>query len=94
MDKKIYLSDYFWKLIVTRNAMVGLFKILEDIPEKKIILDFNKIEFMSRSCTDEYIKRKSGCEKKIKEINTSRNIMTMFLLVARQNKLNNKIITQ
>jgi len=77
--------------MVTRNAVISLFKILDDIPEKEIILDFNKIEFMSRSCTDEYIKRKFECWKKIKEINISQNIMAMFLLVARQNKLKNSV---
>ncbi len=93
MNKKILLSDYFNKMIITRNAVADFFSLLSQIKEKEIVLDFKEIEFMSRSCADEYIKRKLSLHKRIIEINLSPNILAMFLLVVRQNRLDSKIIT-
>lgn len=93
MAKKIYLSDYFGKMIITRNAVANFFSFLSRMQEKEIVLDFSEVEFISRSCADEYIKRKLISNKQIKEINISSNVSSMFLLVARQNSLNTKIIT-
>lgn len=93
MIKKIYLSNYFGKMIITRNAVAGFFSLLNKISEKEILLDFKEIEFISRSCADEYIKRKLISNKKLKEINIPNNISSMFLLVARQNRSDTKLIT-
>lgn len=94
MNKKILLSDYFNKMIITRNAVADFFSLLSRFKEEEIVLDFKEIEFMSRSCADEYIKRKLNLHKQvIIEINMSPNILAMFLLVARQNRLGSKIIT-
>mgnify|MGYP001561329916 CR=1 FL=1 len=92
MIQKIKLSDYFGKMIITRNAVADFFSFLSQLSEKEIILDFKEIEFISRSCADEYIKRKLMSNKQIKEINISHNIYSMFLLVVKQNSLNAKII--
>lgn len=83
MIKKIYLSDYFGKMIITRNAVANFFSFLSQIQKKEIVLDFSEVEFISRSCADEYTKRKLASNKKIKEINISRNVSSMFLLVVR-----------
>ncbi len=57
---------------------------LENLLNKEIILDFKKIEFISRSAAHEYLKQKSISSKEIKEINLSSNVLAMFLLVKRQ----------
>lgn len=92
MAKKIYLSDYFGKIIVTRNAVADFFSLISGLSEKEILIDFEGIEFISRSCADEYIKRKLNSDKQIKERNISPNISAMFLLVARQNSINTRTI--
>lgn len=92
MNKKFLLLDYFNKIIVTRNAVAEFFSLLSQIKEKEIVLDFKEIEFMSRSCADEYIKRKLSLHKQIIEINLSHNILAMFLLVVKQNRLDSKLI--
>lgn len=79
-------------MIITRNAVANFFSFLSRLSEKWIVLDFAGVEFMSRSCVDEYTKRKLASEKKIKEVNLSQNVLAMFLLVVRQNRLDSKII--
>jgi len=92
MIKKITLLEYLDRIIVTRNAIADFFILLSRFSEKEILLDFSDIEFMSRSCADEYIKRKLASHKNIKEINLSKNVLAMFLLVARQNNLDARTI--
>lgn len=81
-------------MIITRNAVDNFFSFLSQLSEKWIVLDFARIEFMSRSCIDEYIKRKLVSEKKIKEVNLSQNVLAMFLLVSRQNTARNSLMKE
>ncbi|MDP4039751.1 MAG: hypothetical protein Q8P57_04190 [Candidatus Pacearchaeota archaeon] len=81
--KKLQLFEQFGSLIITRNAIRDLFDSLADGP---IVLDFNGIEFISRSAAHEYIRGKTSSPYDIKEINMSKNIRAMFILVAKQLK--------
>ncbi len=51
---------------------------------KEIIMDFKKVEFISRSCADEYLKQKKVSKKKILEANMSFEVCSMFKNVQNQ----------
>ena len=94
MAKKIYLSDYFGKMAVIRNAVADFFSVISQFSEKEILIDFKGLEFISRSCADEYIKRKLHSDKQIKETNIQKNVLLMFFLVIKQNNLRAGVITK
>ena len=83
--EKILLHETLGKFIVTRNAVIKLFDSLASLNEG-IVLDFTNIEFISRSSAHEYIRQKITMNKKIDEVNMSKNVKAMFALVARQIK--------
>ncbi len=93
MKKKILLYNYFGNYIITRNAVADIFERLNNAKGEEIIMDFNKIEFISRSSADEYIKRKLAFNKRLVEKNISPNALAMFFLVIKQSKLKEPIIT-
>ena len=67
--------------LITRNSLKAVFSKINKIKEKKIIVDFENIEFVSRSCADEYLKQKAKSDKKIAEVNQSSDIKKMFEFV-------------
>lgn len=79
--KKISFFDYFGKDIIMRSAMCAFINDIEKSKEKKIVLDFRKIKFISRSCADEYIKFLNETDKEIKEINLSSDVSNMLQVV-------------
>ena len=46
------------------------------------MIDFSGVNFISRSCADEYLKQKKSTYKKITEINKNINIERMFKIVS------------
>lgn len=83
--KTLKLHKNFGSLIMTRQAVIGLFDSLVNINDA-IIMDFKNIEFISRSAAHEYLRQKLSCGKEIKETNMSQNVKAMFMLVAKQLK--------
>ncbi len=59
-----------------------LFNSLEKLHEKKLVLDFSGIEFMSRSFANEYLKLKKLSYKQITEKDMSENLKQMLKLAA------------
>jgi hypothetical protein len=86
MVQRIFLSDFFHNQIVTRQAMTEFFDYVSRTPEKVITLDFSKINFISRSCADEYIKRKLNSKKTIYEEKISQEVKRMFDIASLQFK--------
>lgn len=84
MEKRISLFEVFGNNIVTRNSMSSFFEDLNSLKNTKIVLDFENINFISRSCVDEYLKQRRASKKKIVEVNMSKNVCEMFKLVNRQ----------
>jgi len=82
--KVIELRKNFGSLIITRKAIIDFFDSLAEFSDGSLILDFEGIEFISRSAVHEYLRRKTICGIKVKEINLTQNVKSMFLLVARQ----------
>ena len=86
MKKIRLLSEHFGNKIFTRSAISNFLKKLENFKEDKIVLDFKGIDFISRSCTDEYLKLKEKMSKELIEDNMSDAISSMFSLVKTQHK--------
>ena len=86
MVKKVLLSNEFGSNIFTRNTISSFFEKINSINNKEIALDFSSIDFISRSCADEYLKRKQVSKKKIIEVNMSKEVCSMFNAVQNQYK--------
>ena len=86
MAKKFLLSDEFGSNIFTRNTISSFFEKINRSNNKEIKLDFSSIDFISRSCADEYLKKKQVSKKKIIEVNMSEEICSMFKAVQNQYK--------
>ena len=87
MAKKIvYLYKEFGDNIFTRNSISDFFRRINNLREKEIVIDFRRIEFISRSCADEYLKQKKKSKKIIVERKVSNEVKPMFHLVENQLK--------
>jgi hypothetical protein len=82
MDKLIQLERMYPSAnIITRKTISDLYVKINKTKEDTIIFDFKNIDFMSRSCADEYVKQKKISKKKISEINQTADIQKMFAAV-------------
>lgn len=85
--KSILIKEFFENsYVATREAITFFFENINSLEDKEILLDFSGINFISRSCADEYIKRKLNSKKILYEINFSSNVSKMFSLAAFQHK--------
>ncbi len=84
MAIKILLSQEFGNNIFTRKTISAFFEKVNLKKEAEIVLDFKGIEFISRSCADEYLKQKELSKKKIIERNMSKEVCSMFNAVQNQ----------
>jgi len=91
MARKILLSQEFGNNIFTRKTISAFFEKVNSQKEAEIVLDFNGVDFISRSCADEYLKQKEESDKKIIERNMSQEVCSMFNAV--QNQYEKKGIT-
>lgn len=82
----IPLFDSFGKNILIRSKMREFFKEINKMKSDKISLNFDKIEFISRSCADEYIKLKLESDKVIVEIKVAKNVLEMLEVVHESRK--------
>lgn len=82
--KQILLFKEFGNNIFTRSSMANFFINLNKSKDSKIKLDFKDIKFISRSCADEYVKKKRTSKKKIVEAHMSRDVLNMFKTVENQ----------
>ena len=89
MEKKISLSEYFGKNIFIRNSLSSFFDQINKASNQEIVLNFKNIDFISRSCADEYLKQKAKTGKKITEIDVSTEISSMLEIVEKQYKKTN-----
>ncbi len=86
MRKEIILADNFGKNIFTRSSIIYFFKMINSLKEEVLTLNFSKIDFISRSCADEYLKQKEKTNKEIIERNISTDVSAMFRNVKNQYK--------
>lgn len=86
--KKIELFKELGSNVVTRNSLDSLFSKIKKYKSKEIVVDFNKVDFISRSGADEFLKLKSSTKKIIKEINMSDEVRDMFKVVTSPSQVN------
>ncbi len=84
MAKKILLSQELGNNILTRKTISAFFERINSQKEAEIVLDFSGVDFISRSCADEYLKQKEDSNKKIVERNISKEVCSMFTAVQNQ----------
>ena len=58
--------------------MREFFQEIESAKTEEVVLDFSNIEFISRSCADEYLSLKSSSSKVLKEKNVSYSVSEMI----------------
>lgn len=80
----VNLIDVFGSNILTRNSIKLFFDVLKKSKNKNFEINFSDIEFISRSCADEYLKLKETSKKKLVESNMSDSVYNMFLNIKRQ----------
>lgn len=86
MSNKIILLTETFKSssLITRQAARELFDIISGSEDKKIILDFDKIEFASRSFFDELNSKMSKIKllgKNIEMVNLNENLAKLYKIV-------------
>ncbi len=91
--KKVLLAKEFGNNIFTRSSISEFFKKLKKLKNSEILIDFKNVEFISRSCADEYIKQKNAIKKKLVEVNMSKNVYSMFDTVRKQYEKRNASFT-
>ncbi len=94
-NKMILLTETFKSSsLITRQAARELFDIISESEDKKIILDFNKIEFASRSFFDELNSKMSKIKllgKNIEIVNLNENLAKLYKIVVDVSKSKSSI---
>jgi anti-anti-sigma regulatory factor len=90
--KRVSVFNKLGENIFTRITMQDFLSEVSKIKEKKIVLDFNKIKFISRSCADEYVKFMQDSKKEIQAVNQSPEVKIMIQAV--KNRLNTILISE
>lgn len=81
---KVLLSQELGDNIFTRNTISTFFERINKEKEVEIELDFSEVQFISRSCADEYLKQKKASNKKVVEVNMPDEVYLMFNAVKSQ----------
>jgi len=90
--KRISLYKEFGSNMLTRNSLADFFRrIIDTLEDTDIIIDFENIKFISRSCVAEYLKLRERTDKNLAEKNMSKEVMSMFNVVLNQLKNTNFI---
>lgn len=82
----IKLEDEFGVDLGSRSYALELFKKLDDNPSK-ITIDFENVEFISRSFAQEYLNQKFNAKCEIEEINVHDEVKNMFNVVLKNNDI-------
>ncbi|MBU3912549.1 MAG: hypothetical protein KKB21_05365 [Nanoarchaeota archaeon] len=88
MEKAVNVSifDQLGERVFTRITMQDFLSKISKLKEKKVVLDFKKVKFISRSCADEYLKFIQNTKKNVSSINQSSDVRMMIKAV--ENGLN------
>jgi len=78
------MSTEVGKLLMLRSSVSPLFAKIRSLRSPNLIIDFSRVEFMSRSFADEYLAAKGLCSKKIEERNVSPTIRQMLDLASQR----------
>ena len=81
ISNKILISKQVAPNLVTRIAADRLFRNINKLPQKRIVIDFKDVVFMSRSFAHEYYIMKNLSKKQVNEKNMSKDLEKMLTLV-------------
>ncbi|MCL2688000.1 MAG: DUF4325 domain-containing protein [Methanobrevibacter sp.] len=89
--KEVNLEEEFYKKLGMRTSAEKLFDKIADC-DSKVIINFDKIEFMSRSFAQEYVYQKHKNDVDVEEKNMSGIVKEMYNIVCEnyENYLANK----
>lgn len=79
----IRLSSVIGENLLTRNSIKSIFDHIRLSKEKEFIISFENVNFISRSCADEYLKQKNDTYKIVIEQNQNINVRRMLKIVSR-----------
>ena len=77
VSKTINMYKEYGSIIGLRYLAESIFEDIDDNTDE-IIVDFDKVEFIGRSFTQEYIRQKKKQNAKIIEVNRCNDIIQMF----------------
>ena len=83
----IVLSKLLGTYPSTRKSVDELFKKINSMKAKNIIIDFNNVFGITHSFAAQYIYNKNNCTKSIKEINKNENVNSMFNVIGKHKKI-------
>ncbi len=81
---EIKVSERVADNLATRRAADELFDFIQARPGKAVILNFRRVEFMSRSFAHEYLLKKKETRKRIVEKNMVSSVKRMFTFVKKE----------
>jgi len=83
--KEVKLEKEFYKKLGMRSSAEDLFEKFQD-NASKMVIDFDKIEFMSRSFAQEYVYQKHKTDIEVEEKNMSGFVKEMYDIVCEDYK--------
>jgi ssDNA-binding Zn-finger/Zn-ribbon topoisomerase 1 len=87
MDQIIKLYEIGSENLFTRRSIAELFDgINKSKTNKPVIIDFDRIEFVTRSVADEYIKCKQDSKRKVIERNIKPKVRSIIDIVSQKQK--------
>jgi len=85
-QNKIQLAKFISKNLLLRNSADELFNYINDLKTTRIIIDFDKIQSVTRAFTHQFLLNKEKSKKNIIDVNISPHIKNMFELIEKTNK--------
>jgi len=85
-QNKIQLAKFISKNLLLRNSADELFNHINDLKTTRIIIDFDKIQSVTRAFTHQFLLNKEKSKKNIIDVNISPHIKNMFELIEKTNK--------
>ena len=85
-NSEIKIRDAINRNLGMRVSAQKFFNELNNVSAKVVIINFENVEFMSRSFAQEYVQQKKRINKVIKEINRPEEVVNMFKAVNNSSK--------
>ena len=81
---KIRVHDDLGSLLMLRRTVAPWFRRIARLEPNQVVLDFSKVQFMSRSFADEYLAAKKAIAKRIEERHVPLGVRQMLRIVSRR----------
>ena len=85
-SQTVQLAKFISKNLLLRNSADELFNYINKINSDEIIIDFDKIQSVTRAFIHQYLLNKYKSEKDIIDVNISPSVKTMFEIVEKTSK--------